>query len=79
MGYSSRNIRYAILGLDRHYLACRVAGEGISMLIAEQNVKFLELGDRAFTMEVGRVGFRGTPAEIAADDGLRRAYFGLGV
>jgi branched-chain amino acid transport system ATP-binding protein len=53
--------------------------EGISMLIAEQNVKFLELGDRVFTMEEGRVGFCGTPAEIAADDGLGRAYFGLGV
>jgi branched-chain amino acid transport system ATP-binding protein len=54
-------------------------GEGLSMLIAEQNVKFLELGDRVSTMEDGRVGFSGTPAEIAADDGLRRAYFGLGV
>jgi branched-chain amino acid transport system ATP-binding protein len=53
--------------------------EGLSMLIAEQNVKFLELGDRVFTMEKGRVGFSGTPAQIAADDGLRRAYFGLGV
>jgi len=53
--------------------------EGLAMLIAEQNVKFLELGDRASTMEKGRIGFTGTPAEIAADDGLRRAYFGLGV
>jgi branched-chain amino acid transport system ATP-binding protein len=53
--------------------------EGLSMLIAEQNVKFLELGDRVATMEKGRVGFCGTPREIAADDGLRRAYFGLGV
>jgi branched-chain amino acid transport system ATP-binding protein len=53
--------------------------EGLSMLIAEQNVKFLELGDRVFTMEDGRVGFTGTPAQIVADDGLRRAYFGLGI
>ena len=52
---------------------------GLAMLIAEQNVKFLELGDRVFTMEMGRIAFAGTPAEIAADDGLRRAYFGLGV
>jgi branched-chain amino acid transport system ATP-binding protein len=52
---------------------------GLSMLIAEQNVKFLELGDRVFTLEGGRIGFRGTPAAIQADDGLRRAYFGLGV
>jgi branched-chain amino acid transport system ATP-binding protein len=54
-------------------------GEGISMLIAEQNVKLLKLGDRVFTMEEGGVGFCGTPTEIAADDDLRRAYFGLGI
>ncbi len=52
---------------------------GLSLLIAEQNVKFLELGDRVFTMEGGRIAFGGTPAAIQADDGLRRAYFGLGV
>ncbi len=52
---------------------------GLSLLIAEQNVKFLELGDRVFTMEGGRIAFGGTPAQVQADDGLRRAYFGLGV
>jgi len=57
--------------------ACRSGG--LSLLIAEQNVKFLELGDRVFTLEAGRIGFAGTPAAIQADDGLRRAYFGLGV
>jgi branched-chain amino acid transport system ATP-binding protein len=55
---------------------CRA--DGLSLLIAEQNVKFLELGDRVFTMEGGRIRFGGTPAQIQADDGLRRAYFGLG-
>jgi branched-chain amino acid transport system ATP-binding protein len=57
--------------------SCRSGG--LSLLIAEQNVKFLGLGDRVFTMEGGRIAFGGTPAEIEADDGLRRAYFGLGV
>ena len=57
--------------------ACRSGG--LSLLIAEQNVKFLSLGDCVFTMEGGRIAFGGTPAEIQADDGLRRAYFGLGV
>ena len=52
---------------------------GLSLLIAEQNVKFLALGDRVFTMEGGRIAFGGTPAQVQADDGLRRAYFGLGV
>ena len=61
----------------RSLAQCRSGG--LSLLIAEQNVKFLELGDQVFTMEGGRICFGGTPAAIAADDGLRRAYFGLGV
>ena len=56
--------------------ACRSGG--LSLLIAEQNVRFLELGDRVLTMEAGRIGFAGTPAAIQADDALRRSYFGLG-
>ena len=60
----------------RSLAASRAAG--LSMLIAEQNIKFLELGDRGFTLEGGRIRFGGTPAEMQADDGLRRAYFGLG-
>ncbi len=56
---------------------CRASG--LTLLIAEQNVKFLELGDTVFTMEGGRIAFGGTPAAIQADDGLRRAYFGLGM
>jgi branched-chain amino acid transport system ATP-binding protein len=50
---------------------------GLSLLIAEQNVAFLELADRVFTLENGRTGFSGTVAELHADDALRRAYFGL--
>ncbi len=56
--------------------SCREGG--VAMLIAEQNVAFLELGDRVCTLEGGRVGFTGRPEQLRADDGLRRAYFGLG-
>jgi len=51
---------------------------GLSLLIAEQNVAFLDLADRVFTLEGGRIGFRGTVEALHADDALRRAYFGLG-
>ena len=61
----------------RSLAECREGG--LSLLIAEQNVKFLDLGDRVFTLEGGRVAFGGTPAVLRADDGLRRAYFGLGM
>ena len=51
--------------------------EGLAMLIAEQNVAFLDLADRVFTLEGGRTRFEGTVEQLNADDALHRAYFGL--
>jgi len=59
-----------------HVLA-RFRGEGLSLLIAEQNVRFLELADRVYTLEGGHIGFEGTVAAMHENDALRRAYFGL--
>jgi branched-chain amino acid transport system ATP-binding protein len=56
----------------------RFRADGVSLLIAEQNVAFLDLADRVFTLDGGRIGFEGTVAALHADDALRRAYFGLG-
>jgi branched-chain amino acid transport system ATP-binding protein len=55
----------------------RFRAEGLSLLVAEQNVQFLDLADHVFTIEGGRTRFSGTVAELSADDHLRRAYFGL--
>jgi branched-chain amino acid transport system ATP-binding protein len=52
-------------------------GHGLSLLIAEQNVKFLELADRVYTLDGGRIGFSGTVAAMHENDALQRAYFGL--
>ena len=49
----------------------------LALLIAEQNVKFLALADRVYTLEAGRIGFSGTVAAMQENDALRRAYFGL--
>jgi branched-chain amino acid transport system ATP-binding protein len=54
-----------------------VRGSGLSMLIAEQNVAFLDLADRVYTLDAGRIGFEGTVAEMHADNALHRAYFGM--
>ncbi len=56
----------------------RFRTSGLSLLIAEQNVAFLELADRVFTLEGGRIGFQGSVEALHADDALRLAYFGLG-
>ena len=49
----------------------------LALLIAEQNVKFLVLADRVYTLDNGQIGFAGTVAAMRENDALRRAYFGL--
>jgi branched-chain amino acid transport system ATP-binding protein len=49
----------------------------LALLIAEQNVRFLDLADRVYTLDGGRIGFSGTVAAMHENDALRRAYFGL--
>jgi branched-chain amino acid transport system ATP-binding protein len=58
-------------------LQSEMAPQSSSSPRAEQNVKFLELADRVYTLDNGRIGFFGTVSEIHKNDALRRAYFGL--
>ena len=52
--------------------------QGLSILIAEQNVKFARrLADRAYIIEKGQIRFDGTMAALAADESLRRAYLSV--
>ena len=52
-------------------------GRGLALLIAEQNIGFLEVATRVFVLEGGRIRFSGTVAEMSDNEALRRAYFGL--
>jgi branched-chain amino acid transport system ATP-binding protein len=52
-------------------------GKGLALLIAEQNIGFLEVATRVFVLEGGRIRFSGTVAEMTDNEALRRAYFGL--
>jgi branched-chain amino acid transport system ATP-binding protein len=48
-----------------------------SILLVEQNARLaLELVDRVYLLETGRVVTSGPPAQIAADESVRRAYLG---
>jgi branched-chain amino acid transport system ATP-binding protein len=52
--------------------------ENITILLVEQNlVKALELADRAYVIETGRVRTRGAGRELLEDDSLRAAYLGV--
>jgi branched-chain amino acid transport system ATP-binding protein len=52
-------------------------GKGLALLIAEQNIGFLEVATRVFVLEGGRIRFSGTVAEMSGNEELHRAYFGL--
>ena len=51
--------------------------QGLSVFLVEQNARLaLELVDRVFLLETGRVVTSGPPHQIAADESVRRAYLG---
>jgi branched-chain amino acid transport system ATP-binding protein len=59
----------------------RVSGElrehGMTILLVEQNARAaLELADRAYVMESGRVVLEGTTAQLAADERVQTVYLG---
>ena len=55
-----------------------VRQRGLSLLVAEQNVAFLELADRVYVLEGGRVRFEGTVSALEGNQAVREAFFGLG-
>ena len=51
---------------------------GVTILLIEQNAAMaLEIADRGYVMENGRIALSGTGASLAADDRVRRAYLGV--
>jgi branched-chain amino acid transport system ATP-binding protein len=50
---------------------------GVGILLVEQNANLaLELADRAFLLETGRIVISGSAAEIRQDEAIRRSYLG---
>ena len=56
----------------------RLNGEGVAILLVEQNVvQSLEIADRAHVMENGAIALSGTGAQLLGDDALAKAYLGM--
>ncbi|MBM3554893.1 MAG: ABC transporter ATP-binding protein [Alphaproteobacteria bacterium] len=56
----------------------RIRGEGLPVLLVEQNVaQSLEIADRAYVIEQGRVVLSGPTATLLDDPRLKRAYLGM--
>ena len=52
--------------------------EGVTVLIVEQNVKqTLNIADRGYVLENGRLALSGSTEELQASDEVRRAYLGM--
>lgn len=52
--------------------------QGITIFLIEQNVRHsLEIADRAYVLENGRLCLEGDCAELLQSDHVRRAYMGL--
>ena len=57
----------------------RINGEGIPVLIAEQNVRrVLRLADYVYVLETGRIELEGKGEQLMADDRIRASYLGMG-
>jgi len=58
-------------------LVAHLKNRGIGVLITEHNVReTLDIIDRAYILHEGRVLMEGRPAEIVADQNVRRVYLG---
>jgi len=52
--------------------------QGIAILLIEQNVRqTLEIADRAYVLENGRIVSEGRSSELLQDDHIKKAYLGL--
>ncbi len=52
--------------------------EGLSVLLSEQNLHFaIDVADRAYIIEKGRIRFGGTIAELARNDEVRNTYLAV--
>jgi branched-chain amino acid transport system ATP-binding protein len=52
--------------------------QGLAMLVVEQNAGLaLEIAQRGYVLEVGRIVVTGESAELADNDDVRRAYLGI--
>jgi branched-chain amino acid transport system ATP-binding protein len=56
----------------------RLKGEGLTVLLVEQQIyAALELADRAYILETGRIRREGTGSALLADPYIRSTYLGV--
>ncbi len=59
-------------------LVQQIRDQGLTVLIVEQNIEqVLQIVDRAYLMEVGKIKISGKAGELIQSESLRKAYVGL--
>lgn len=67
-----------ILVRDIFTIIKKIRGEGMTVLIVEQNVKqTLAIADRAYVLATGRLVMEGTGASLLDDEHVKTAYLGV--
>jgi len=67
-----------VLALDLFHALRTLRKEGLTILLVEQNVQMaLQVSDYAYVLSEGRTVLHGPAREVAADEGVRKAYLGL--
>jgi branched-chain amino acid transport system ATP-binding protein len=63
---------------DMFDIITRVRADGAAVLLVEQNVlKALEVADRAYVLEQGRIVAEGLPQDLMRQPHIREAYLGV--
>jgi len=77
--FDELSLGLAPLVIDSLYKAIReINRQGITVLLVEQNVhRSLEVADRAYIIERGRIVLSGTAGSLGRDEHVKQAYFGL--
>ncbi|MCC7164872.1 MAG: ATP-binding cassette domain-containing protein [Anaerolineae bacterium] len=58
-------------------ILCELRACDVTVLLIEQNAQAaLSIADRAYVFETGRIVLEGTPAQLAQQENIRRAYLG---
>lgn len=56
----------------------QIARQGVTVLLVEQNIhNALQISDRGYVLETGRVSMTGTGAELLSNEHVKEAYLGI--
>jgi len=67
-----------IMAADAYQALSSLKDAGMTLLVAEQQVPLaLELADRGYVLENGRIVLEGTSDELADNPDVQRAYLGV--